>query len=114
MQARRAANRGGNWNNTSNAGVFNLNFNNPRSNSNTNIGGRPALPHAGYVCAVSRDRADAGAKGACFPSGAMRDQMRGDQRIERTESHGAKPHSVSCECALSHLQAVDTPEKIAV
>ena len=33
--------RGGNWNNGSNAGVFNLNLNNPRSNSNTNIGARP-------------------------------------------------------------------------
>ena len=36
--------RGGNWNNGSNAGVFNLNLNNPRSNSNTNIGFRSALP----------------------------------------------------------------------
>lgn len=34
--------RGGNWNNGSNAGVFNLNGNNPRSNVNTNIGFRPA------------------------------------------------------------------------
>jgi len=33
--------RGGNWNNGSNAGVFNLNLNNARSNSNTNIGARP-------------------------------------------------------------------------
>jgi len=35
--------RGGNWNNTSNAGVFYANLNNPRSNSNTNIGFRSAL-----------------------------------------------------------------------
>jgi len=35
--------RGGNWNNDSNAGVFALNLNNPRSNVNTNIGFRPAL-----------------------------------------------------------------------
>ena len=33
--------RGGNWNNESNAGVFNLNLNNERTNSNTNIGARP-------------------------------------------------------------------------
>jgi hypothetical protein len=33
--------RGGNWNNGANAGVFNLNLNNDRSNSNTNIGARP-------------------------------------------------------------------------
>jgi hypothetical protein len=36
--------RGGNWNNGANAGVFNLNLNNPRSNVNTNIGRRSALP----------------------------------------------------------------------
>ena len=36
--------RGGNWNNTSNAGVFYANGNNSRSNSNTNIGFRSALP----------------------------------------------------------------------
>ena len=36
--------RGGNWNNTSNAGVFNLNLNNPRSNTNDNNGFRAALP----------------------------------------------------------------------
>lgn len=33
--------RGGNWNNGANAGVFYLNLNNARSNSNTNIGARP-------------------------------------------------------------------------
>ena len=36
----RCAYRGGNWNNGSNAGVFNVNLNNPRSNSNSNIGFR--------------------------------------------------------------------------
>ena len=35
---------GGNWNNTSNAGVFNVNLNNDLSNSNDNIGFRSALP----------------------------------------------------------------------
>lgn len=35
--------RGGNWNNGSNAGLAALNLNNDRSNSNTNIGFRPAL-----------------------------------------------------------------------
>lgn len=34
--------RGGNWNNSSNAGLAALNLNNSRGNSNTNIGGRPA------------------------------------------------------------------------
>jgi hypothetical protein len=36
----RAALRGGNFNNGSNAGVFNLNLNNSPSNSNYNIGFR--------------------------------------------------------------------------
>ena len=35
---------GGNWNNTGNAGVFNVNLNNTRANSNSNIGFRSALP----------------------------------------------------------------------
>lgn len=34
---------GGNWNNGANAGVFNVNLNNPRSNANSNIGFRSAL-----------------------------------------------------------------------
>lgn len=35
--------RGGNWNNTASAGVFALNLNNPRVNSNHNVGFRSAL-----------------------------------------------------------------------
>lgn len=35
--------RGGNWYNTSNAGVFNVNLDNVRSNSSTSIGFRSAL-----------------------------------------------------------------------
>ena len=37
----RVARRGGNYNNTSNAGMAYLNCNNPRSNANANYGGRP-------------------------------------------------------------------------
>jgi hypothetical protein len=37
--------RGGNWNNGALSGVFSLNLNNDRSNTNTNIGARP--PAAG-------------------------------------------------------------------
>jgi hypothetical protein len=40
---RRAAIRGGNWNNGANAGRFALNLNNSPLNVNTNIGGRCAL-----------------------------------------------------------------------
>jgi len=35
---------GGNWNNTSNAGLGYRNANNERTNANNNIGFRPALP----------------------------------------------------------------------
>ena len=41
---------GGNWNNAGNAGVWALNLNNDRGNSNNNIGFRadsePGMPHA--------------------------------------------------------------------
>lgn len=64
----RCAIRGGNWNNGANAGVFNVNFNNPRSNVNWNIGGRPALPLAEYVCRALRGPVGAGVKGVRFRS----------------------------------------------
>ena len=38
--------RGGNWNNGGNAGLGMLNFNNDRTNANSNIGFRPALDNA--------------------------------------------------------------------
>jgi hypothetical protein len=51
---------GANWNNGSNAGVWALNLNNVRTNTNTNVGGRAdsASPHAA--------QADGGAKGGAF------------------------------------------------
>lgn len=51
---------GGNWNNSSNAGVWTLNLNNARSNSNDNVGFRAdsASPHA--------PQGDGGAKGDAF------------------------------------------------
>jgi retron-type reverse transcriptase len=42
--------RGGNWNNGANAGLAALNLNNARSNSNSNIGFRPALDYARSYC----------------------------------------------------------------
>ena len=42
IKLKSAFKRGGNWNNTSNAGVFTLNLNNAPANSNTNIGFRCA------------------------------------------------------------------------
>jgi hypothetical protein len=49
----RMANCGGNWGNTGNAGVFYVNLNNPRSNSNTNIGFRAALATMKHVRSFS-------------------------------------------------------------
>ena len=40
MKSEMACQCGGNWSNTSNAGVFNRNLNNNRTNSNNNVGGR--------------------------------------------------------------------------
>lgn len=60
--------RGGNWNNGGNAGVFNSNLNNPRSNVNTNVGGRSALPSNEHRCMVSRNHAGLEVKGVCFLS----------------------------------------------
>lgn len=60
---------GGNWNNTGNAGVFNVNLNNLRSNANGNIGFRSALPSyagGGRIRVLSTVRGD---KGVCFHSG---------------------------------------------
>ncbi len=52
--------RSGNWNNGANAGVFNLNLNNDRSNSNTNIGARPDYD------SPRTWKQDGGAKGGSF------------------------------------------------
>jgi hypothetical protein len=51
---------GGNWNNSSNAGVWTLNWNNSRGNSNDNVGFRSdsATPRTA--------QADSGAKGSPF------------------------------------------------
>ena len=53
--------RGGNWNNAAEAGVFNLNCNNVRTNANTNIGARPDSIPPGTA------QADVGVKGGAFP-----------------------------------------------
>ena len=56
--------RGGNWNNGTNAGVFSLNANNPRTNVNTNIGGRSAL--ALILSPKPTGAGSAKVKGACL------------------------------------------------
>ena len=42
-EAERCLIRGGHWRDGAHAGVFNSNLNNPRSNSNVNVGGRSAF-----------------------------------------------------------------------
>jgi len=51
---------GGNWNNSSNAGVWTLNWNNSRGNSNDNVGFRSDS------ASLRTAQADGGAKGASF------------------------------------------------
>ena len=60
---------GGNWNNAANAGVFNVNLNNPRSNSNDNIGFRPALLSYARGRKSTDNRTARENKGTCFHSG---------------------------------------------
>lgn len=50
----RLARRGGNWTNTSNAGVFSLNLNNTRSNLDSNIGFRSSWFSLSEVISVLR------------------------------------------------------------
>ena len=63
---------GGNWNNGSNAGVFYLNGNNARSNTNTNIGFRSALPPSQILQACGPVFSAEGNKGICFLSWIFR------------------------------------------
>ena len=64
----------GNWNNSSGTGVWALNLNNVRSNSNNNVGlradsispQRPQSSHSGIKGDAFRRMAQAMAKSACF------------------------------------------------
>jgi hypothetical protein len=49
---------GGNWNNGTNAGVWNLNLNNVRTNSNTNVGFRSDSAILQNAIAYSRAKGD--------------------------------------------------------
>ena len=57
-----AAQRGGNWSNSSNAGLGCVNLNNNRTNSNNNVGGRDSTskPETAMV--------DTGSTGICCPA----------------------------------------------
>lgn len=64
---------GGNWNNSSNAGVWALNCNNSRGNSNDNYGVRSDSGPPRTA------QADGGAKGGAF--------LRGWQRLAKSAGH---------------------------
>jgi hypothetical protein len=55
---------GGNWNNGADNGVFNLNLNNPRSNSNNNIGFRGSCSALLLRRVMVRAHPHGGAQGA--------------------------------------------------
>nr|DAQ13931.1 MAG TPA: Sulfatase modifying factor [Caudoviricetes sp.] len=57
---------GGRWNNGANAGVFNVNLNNPRSNSNSNVGFRSALPSLVRCCKLKGLHPEQKGKGFYF------------------------------------------------
>lgn len=67
----RAVNRGGNWNNGTNNGVFYFNANNARSNSNDNIGGRSALAYK-MLSPEPTGEGSERVKGAYLPTGGHR------------------------------------------
>lgn len=79
--------RGGNWNNGANAGVFYLNGNNSRSNSNTNIGFRPALAFFVLVCGLRLSR-NTKAKGVYFPADKAKDTRPCGLPVEATGGGG--------------------------
>ena len=80
---------GGNWNNSSNAGVWALNWNNSRSNSNDNIGFRSDSDSPRTA------QADGGAKGDVFLRCAA---MRGAKSA-------ARPFPSSRLAAVERLEA---------
>lgn len=68
--------RGGNWNDSTRAGVFALNLWNPRTNSNSNVGFRAALPlrpDAQGLWAMCQCEGD---KGACFRAVQVRQKTK--------------------------------------
>ena len=71
---------GGNWNNSSNAGVWSMNWNNSRSNSNDNIGFRSDSDSPRTA------KADGGAKGDSF-------------------LHRASPRAKSAVCSFTSSRA---------
>ena len=87
---KRFLNRGGNWNNGANAGVFNSNFNYARSNSNHNVGFRSALrlrQLTGHR--LKGHGTERSLKGVCFPPAAEVPKGKDSIAVEAGTSHTA-------------------------
>ena len=61
--------RGGDWANAARAGVFALNLNNPRANSNGNIGFRAAFLSLSDAQGLRAKGQNRETKGTCLPAG---------------------------------------------
>ena len=72
--------RGGNWWNTSGAGVFALNLNNPRGNSNWNVGFRAALPSQPDIQSLWALFQCRGDKGTCPRPGMAKIKSHGSRQ----------------------------------
>lgn len=82
---------GGNWNNTSNAGVFYVNLNNTRSNSNSNIGFRSALPSYAGIGMSTDYRQCEGIKELTSPPAERRRKTEPCRRHKRVRRQPRKP-----------------------
>jgi hypothetical protein len=80
--------RSGNWNNSANAGVFNLNCNNARSNTNDSFGGRLDSDSLRIL------QRNGGAKGGVFLHSA-----------QAFAKSAGRPFSSSCHVAVERLGA---------
>lgn len=83
--------RGGNWNNGSNAGLGYLNLNNARSNSNSNIGFRPALDSASNT----------------LPKGACPCNFQKDAAASANAETYIKPVDASAGCLFEQIYNFD-------
>ena len=96
--------RGGNWNNGANAGVPTLNLNNPRTNSNGNIGFRSALAPAARSRAPMGTRTVRGAKGTHLPTKRRSQRRKAKNWIAVKAVSRRKPNSATHGIFLWRIQ----------
>ncbi|MBN2895065.1 MAG: group II intron reverse transcriptase domain-containing protein [Campylobacterales bacterium] len=86
---------GGNWNNGSNAGVFTLNLNNARTNSNDNVGGRDS------ISMPDAPDGDTGKRGMCCPAVSEINPAASCSRTTEARRRNPKRHGALFECAFT-------------